>query len=214
MKNASLLLAVLGSALLASCANPLRSRDLGNAGVPAETLAQQVCSNCHGTNGNSVSPNFPNLAGQTKPYLAAQLRSFKERTRRDPAAVAYMWGLTRSLTDAQIDALAAYYAAQPARARPAAAGAASVEAGKQIYDHGVAGSTAPACAACHGVDAQGTEAAPRIAGQHAPYVARQLVVYRDTDERPDGAPMKAACGALGAQDIRDVAAFVQSRGEL
>jgi cytochrome c553 len=213
MKNAPLLLAVLGSALLASCANPMRSRDLGNAGVPAETLAQQVCSNCHGAAGNSVSPNFPNLAGQTKPYLAAQLRGFRERTRRDPAAVAYMWGLARSLTDSQIEGLAAYYAALPARAQQAAA-VASVEAGREIYARGVAGSTAPACAACHGMDAQGTEAAPRIAGQHATYVARQLVIYRDTDERPDGAPMKAACGALGAQDIRDVAAFVQSRGEL
>jgi cytochrome c553 len=214
MKNAPFLLAVLGSALLAGCANPTRSRDLANVGVSAETLVQQVCANCHGANGNSVSPNFPHLAGQTKAYLAAQLRSFKERTRRDPAAVAYMWGLTRSLTDAQIDGLAAYYTAQPARARPAATGIASVEAGREIYAHGVAGSTAPACAACHGVDAQGTEAAPRIAGQHAAYVARQLVIYRDTDERPDGAPMKAACGALEAQDIRDVAAFVERQGAL
>jgi len=214
MKNTYLLLAVLGAALLAGCANPTRSRDLANAGVTAETLAQQVCSNCHGANGNSVSPNFPNLAGQTKPYLAAQLRGFKERTRRDPAAVAYMWGLARSLTDAQIESLAAYYAALPARVQPAAAAVASVDAGREIYAHGVSGSTAPACASCHGADGQGTEAAPRIAGQHATYVARQLVIYRDTDERPDGAPMKAACGALGAQDIRDVAAFVQSRGDL
>jgi cytochrome c553 len=80
---------MLGVATLAvaGCANPGRSRDLGNPNIDATALAQQVCSNCHGMTGNAVSPNFPNLAGQVEPYVVAQLNSFKSRNRHDPAGL-------------------------------------------------------------------------------------------------------------------------------
>ena len=80
------------------CGSIDRSRDLGNPRVSAVTLAQQVCSTCHGVTGNAVSPNFPNLAGQVAPYLVAQLDGFKSHNRHDPAGFEYMWGLSRSLT--------------------------------------------------------------------------------------------------------------------
>ena len=54
---------------LAGCANPERSRDTADPHVPAITLAQQVCANCHGVTGVSTSPNFPNLAAQSPDYL-------------------------------------------------------------------------------------------------------------------------------------------------
>ena len=75
--------------------------------------------------GSSVSPNFPNLAGQIEPYFVAQLNGFKSHGRRDPAGFEYMWGLSRSLTDEQIKGLAAYYAGQtpvPQPSRAIAAG--------------------------------------------------------------------------------------------
>ncbi|MEO8397909.1 MAG: c-type cytochrome [Chloroflexota bacterium] len=50
---------------------------MSNPVVPAAVIAQQVCSNCHGADGNAESPNFPNLAGQQKPYPIAQLKGFK-----------------------------------------------------------------------------------------------------------------------------------------
>jgi cytochrome c553 len=114
--------AVLGLAaaaitLLAGCANTTRSRNLADPAVPAVALAQQVCANCHGLHGQAVSPNFPNLAGQPAEYLAVQLKAFRDHTRQEPPAEAYMWGIARSLSDAQIEDLASYYAGQPASSR-------------------------------------------------------------------------------------------------
>ena len=98
---------------LAGCADPSRSRNTADPQVPALALAQQVCSNCHGMTGVSISPTFPNLAAQTPAYLLAQLQGFKSHAREDPAGVDSMWGLSRSLGEDQMRGLAAYYAAQP-----------------------------------------------------------------------------------------------------
>ena len=65
------LLAVL--ALVSGCSNLERSRDLANPAVAPAVTAVQVCSICHGIDGNSVSPNFPRLAAQPAGYLVAQL---------------------------------------------------------------------------------------------------------------------------------------------
>jgi len=72
------------AALAAGCANLPRSRDLANPDVSGQTLAEQVCSNCHGVTGTATSPNVPNLAGQLDPYLVKQLKEFKSHSRSDP----------------------------------------------------------------------------------------------------------------------------------
>ena len=211
--NARLLLPALAAAALAAgCANPGRSRNLADPAVAATTLAQQVCSNCHGPNGHAVSPNFPNLAAQTEPYLTAQLDGFRSHDRRDPAGFEYMWGLSRSLSDAQIAGLAHYYAAQAPTTPVDDGNPARQAAGREIFEHGAAGGTVPACAGCHGPNGQGQATFPRLAGQHADYVVKQLVVFQRTDERPEGAIMKTVAHALSPQNIVDVAAYVQSLG--
>lgn len=198
------------AALAAGCSHLDRSRNLADPRVSAVTLAQQVCSNCHGVDGNAVSPNFPNLAGQVEGYLVAQLNGFKARGRRDPAGFEYMWGLSRSLSDAQIQGLATYYAAQAPVRQPLEASAAAARAGKSIFADGVPDRNAPACAGCHGATGQGQAAFPRLAGQHADYVVKQLVVFQRTDERPEGGIMKTVAHELTPADIANVAAYVQS----
>jgi cytochrome c553 len=210
MKHAALVLAFVGAALLCSCANPERSRDLANPAVSATTLALQVCSDCHGFKGNAVSPNFPNLAGQTPAYLAAQLRGFKSHDRQDPAGFEYMWGLSRSLTDGQIDGLASYYASQQPEQQPIEGDPSRMPAGRSIFEGGLPAHNVPACSACHGNQGQGTAAAPRIAGQHLNYIVKQLIVFQRTDERPEGAVMKAVAHELSADDVASVAAYAQS----
>lgn len=209
MKIATLTL-LAATVLTAGCVNPERSRDLGNPNIAGATLAQQVCANCHGVNGNTVSPNFPNLAGQTEPYLVAQLTGFRSHDRRDPAGFEYMWGLSRSLTDAQIKGLAAYYASQtPARPAPAR-DPHRFDVGKAIFEAGVPAKGVPACASCHGNQAQGNATFPRLAGQHADYIVKQLVVFQRTDERPEGAIMKTVAHELTRQNIDDVAGYLQA----
>jgi len=210
MKSAILNVAVVGLAVLAGCANPERSRDLGNPNVNAVTLAQQVCSNCHGLSGNSVSPNFPNLAGQPEPYIVAQLTGFRTHGRRDPAGFEYMWGLSRSLTDEQIKGLAAYYAAQQPMSVGVEGDRSRLDAGRSIFETGIASASVPACSSCHGPQGQGNAGFPRIAGQHADYIVKQLVVFQRTDERPEGSVMKTVAHSLTRENIADVAAYVQA----
>jgi cytochrome c553 len=203
-------LALGGALVVAGCANPSRSRDLGDPQVSGVTLAQQVCSNCHGLAGTSVSPNFPNLAGQTKAYTMAQLEGFKSHSRQDPAGFEYMWGLSRSLTPQQIEGLADYYAAQVPVPVSTEGHAARIAAGQAIFAAGVPAKGVPACAACHGAEAQGDGAVPRIASQHADYIVKQLEVFQRTDERPEGSVMKTVAHELTRTDIEYVAAYVQA----
>ena len=209
MKFATLALVGATAALSVGCANPDRSRDMANPAVSASTMVQQVCSNCHGMTGNSISPKFPNLAGQTAPYLVAQLNGFKSHSRRDPRGVEYMWGLSRSLTDEQIKGLADHYAGQ-APAAPSTEGDRSrLEAGKAIFVNGIANQGVPACATCHGAQAKGNATFPRLAGQHADYVVKQLEVFQGTNERPDGPMMKLVASKLTQENMQDVAAYLQ-----
>jgi cytochrome c553 len=208
MKTAWVMLAVALAGASGGCATVERSRNLHNAAVPGRTLAEQVCSNCHGLDGNSVSPNFPRLAGQSSAYLVSQLRQFRSHGRSDPAGFTYMWGLSRGLADAQIDELAKYFAGQAAT--PNAPGDTRLtERGRSIFEKGIPGFEVPPCFACHGPRGLGTEVYPRLAGQHADYVVKQLVVFQGTDERPEGAVMKTVSHLLTRQDMRAVADYVQ-----
>ena len=203
-------------ALAAGCANPERSRDVANPAVSGTVLAQQVCSMCHGLTGMAVSPNFPNLAGQTDVYLAGQLKNFRAQHRRDPAGFEYMWGLSHALTDTQIDGLAGYFAGSAPQRQPVEGEAARIAAGQLIFENGVPAKNVPACASCHGDKGQGNSIFPRLAGQHLDYLVKQLTVFQRTDERsdaqtvPTGAVMKTVAHELGKEDIANVAAYAQA----
>jgi cytochrome c553 len=137
----------------------------------------ETCGTCHGVNGRSVSPTFPNLAAQQAPYLELQLKSFKDQSRADPDAQAYMWGMASQLSDTTISALAGYFAAQPAA--PGRGGSSALIAqGKHLFEEGVPARQIPPCASCHGAHAEGMATFPRLAGQHAPYLLKQLLVIQ------------------------------------
>ncbi len=71
-----------------------------------KSKANAACFFCHGQKGVSSSPSFPNLAGQKEVYLIKQLKDFKTGARKDAA----MGNTAKTLTDADIANLAAYYA--------------------------------------------------------------------------------------------------------
>jgi cytochrome c553 len=211
MKTTLLLAAALAAIAGTGCANLERSRDLANPAVSGTTLAQQVCSTCHGVTGNAVSPNFPNLAAQRSAYVDAQLKGFRSHSRADPVGFEYMWGLSRHLTDAQIASLASYYEAQSLQPPPSAPGDATrVAAGGTIFRTGLPDKGVPACVGCHGDDGLGRDNIPRIAGQHADYIVKQLAVFQRSNDRPEGAVMKVVAHELSLDDVQNVAAFAQS----
>lgn len=144
----------------------------------AEKLAGTTCVACHGTAGRSTLSPFPSLAGQPAPYLEAQLKSFRDQKRADPDAQAYMWGLASQLNDSMISALAAYYAAQrPARGQPG--NSKLVAKGRVIYEKGMPEQGIPPCNVCHGANAEGKDIFPRLAGQHVPYLLKQILLIQN-----------------------------------
>ncbi len=174
------------------------------------TLAQQVCSLCHGVNGHSINPNFPNLAAQQPTYFMAQVKAFRAHGRLDPAGFEYMWGISRSLTDEQIKGLADYFSSQPPASITGATPPAAVMAdGKAIFENGVPDKGVPACMSCHGPQAQGNEQFPRLAHQHSDYLIKQLMVFQRTDERPEGSIMKVVAHELTGKNMQDVATYLQ-----
>ncbi|MDH5263657.1 MAG: c-type cytochrome [Betaproteobacteria bacterium] len=110
MNTRSLVLTLAVAAVGAGCAAPERSRNLNDPSIAPRTMAEQVCSTCHGIDGNAVLPVFPRLAGQVPDYTVGQLKAFRGHSRSDPAGFEYMWGLSRHLTDAQIEGLAGQHA--------------------------------------------------------------------------------------------------------
>jgi cytochrome c553 len=211
MKNEKHCLVFAIAILAAGCAPLERSRETANPKVPAPTLAQQVCSNCHGVDGNSESPNFPRLAGQTEDYLVEQLKSFRSKGRVDPAGFIYMWGLSQKLTDEQIKGLASYFGGQkPAPIVHRSGRAELVAEGKTIFEGGVAAKNVPPCAVCHGPQGHGNGQFPRLASQHANYLVKQLSAFQRAAVRPDGGVMKNISHDLSPQEIMAVASYAES----
>jgi cytochrome c553 len=176
-------------------------------GRPAHQLVESTCANCHGVSGRSTSPTFPNLAAQTAPYLQAQLHAFRDQTRADPDALSYMWGMASQLSDATIEAISTYYAAQaPSRAKT---GDTKLMArGKQIFEEGVSSQGIPACATCHGPQARGNNIFPRLAGQHADYLVKQALVIQSALR---AAPvMHEVIKDLSRDQMRAVATYLES----
>ena len=201
------------SVLLASwawCAAGAAAAQAQPAGADptSQKVAASICSACHGPTGVSASPLFPRLAGQQETYLAAQLRAFKAKTRGEQDAHDYMWGMATLLDESVIDGLARYYAAQ----KPAAGVAGNPEMiarGKVLYEKGDPAHSVVACSTCHGDAAQGNSIFPRLAGQHAAYVARQLdVIQRKFRDSPI---MHGVIKELDTDGMKAVAEYVQSR---
>jgi len=203
MPALALLLAAIG---LAACGGPGQGPQAAG-GPPDVADTVHVCSSCHGPGGHSISSTFPRLAGQQKDYLIAQLTAFRDRTRADPHAQTYMWGMAARLSDPTIAAVAAYYSAQPPVPgtpdnSPEAA------AGRKIYTEGISAEAVPACMLCHGAKGQGNSAIPRLAGQHRAYIERQLEAFASKARANE--IMHENSKNLTAEQIRDVAAYVRS----
>jgi cytochrome c553 len=200
----------LAGAFALSIATTAIAADEPDAGsmADAQQRAVGVCGSCHGVHGNSMQPKFPRLAGQNANYLATQLKAFRGQTRGDPDALGYMWGMASQLDDTSIDALAKYYSTQkPDRGR--SRDPASVARGREIYEHGIPAEGVPACASCHGPDAHGLADFPRLAGQHAQYVLKQLGSFQSNMRNV--AVMHGVAQNLRIAEMESVAAYLETQ---
>ena len=164
---------VLDASLRGSCARsprPLRGDQRIAQDEAAEAKAA-VCVACHGPNGNSPTPKFPILAGQTARYLYLQLQRLQGRPAQRAADVAVRAGPDR---DDMLD-LAAFFAAQRPRAP-----AFKVDPRRPC----ARGKPRPTrrCARCAtSAASQGQNEIPRVAGQHYDYIVKQLQDFKARD---------------------------------
>ncbi|WP_161864130.1 MULTISPECIES: c-type cytochrome [Pseudomonas] len=166
-----------------------------------------VCGACHGADGNSPAPNFPKLAGQGERYLLKQLHDIKSGVR----PVVEMTGMLDNLSDQDMADIAAYFASQ--KMSVGAADPKLVQRGEALFRGGKLEEGMPACTGCHSPDGAGLAAAgfPKLGGQHAQYVAKQLTDFREGNRTNDGDAMimRAIAAKLSNKDIEAVSSFIQ-----
>ena len=181
------------------------------AAAEAENLAYVKCQLCHGPQGHSISPIYPALAGQKAWYILEQLQLFKAQTRADPYARGYMWGIASNMSDTQMAALADYFSKQtPFVSAPApfVNVSAEVARGKSVYNDGVPANGVAPCSACHQADAGGSDQFPRLAGQHASYLIKQLIALRSGSR--EQVVMNGIVAPLQDADLKAVAYYLES----
>ena len=167
-----------------------------------------VCAACHGMDGNSNGPEWPNLAGQHESYIVKQLKAFKSGQRNN----ALMTPQAQVLSDQDMEDLAAYFSSQ--KGKGGEAEPSKVAAGQQIYQGGLAANKATACMACHGPDGRGNLPAgyPSLRGQRSAYVVLQLQNYKNgsrTTDKAQGNIMQSEASKLSDDQIKAVAAYIQ-----
>ena len=183
----------------AASAAPLAAADLARA---AE-IVEGKCAICHGVDGESSSPLFPRLSAQHARYIERQLSDYQSGRRKNDT----MQSMVADLAPADMRLIGAYFQSKPAEAHPVA-DPELAEVGRYLYQRGNPLSGVAACAACHGADGQGNERMPRVGGQHAQYVERQLKAFSKRERTNDNAVMHTVAAKLTELEVKAVAAFI------
>jgi cytochrome c553 len=176
----------------------------------ASQTATQVCSACHGADGNSATPANPTIAGQPAEYITEQLMNFKSGVRNNPI----MGSIAGTLSSEDMRALGIYFSQQQPKGQ-AVKDAALALAGQKLYRGGNAGAGVPACSACHLPDGIGTPSRyPRIGGQYADYVYAQLKAFKAGERGMDkegkdanGKVMAQIAGRMSDHEMQAVAQY-------
>lgn len=169
----------------------------------AEDIVQGKCFICHGVAGESSSPVFPRLAGQNPAYVARQLADYKSGKRKSST----MQPMVDDLSNDDFKALGAYFGSRPTVGH-AVADADLAQMGRRVFLSGNPASGVAACATCHGPNAHGTDALPRLAGQHAQYIENQLRQFNTRERTNDNAVMHGIANRLTELESKSVAAYL------
>jgi cytochrome c553 len=188
MGSAGKLVTIL-AALLAGAAPAL-------AAEPSETLAP--CLSCHGAEGQSATANVPSLGAQREAYTIIQLFLFREKMRvAEP-----MNDMAKELSDDDLRAMAATFAALPAPKPPAEPGDPARLAGAApliAQNH---------CNICHRADFSGQENVPRIADQREDYLLKTLRDYKSGARHGYEPTMAETLQTVGDAELVELAYYL------
>jgi cytochrome c553 len=160
----------------------------------------EACTFCHGANGNSLHQGYPALAGQPAAYLISQLRRFASGQRSNPN----MSPLAMTLSDAEIDLLAEYFA------RQSVAENRSIKPDPQMQDRGKKLVESGGCAACHGARLTGQGQFARLAGQGAEYLRKQLDEFAAGKRTDPTGTMNNLAAAASSEEREAMAVYLAS----
>jgi cytochrome c553 len=166
------------------------------ASAQARDIAS-FCANCHGDTGISKFPEVPNLAGQNPIYLLTQMDKFQTGARKNE----FMQKLIKVLSDKDRANLVVFYANSdviPSLKNPGP----HVTRGEKDFT--------TLCVRCHGPQARGGEAIPRLAGQQAQYLKLSIDRYRSVSGERIFAPMTEATSQIPANDVGALVDYLSS----
>ncbi len=175
-----------------------------------QKIANKVCAGCHNSDGNSIIPSNPILAGQHAEYITKQLINFKSQD-NNPAKrkSSVMEAMASPLSNEDMHNLGSYYAQQ--KPNPTAAkDKILAKQGEQIYRGGNLDSNLPACSGCHSPNGSGIPPHyPRLAGQHSEYTVTQLRAFRTEQRANDtNSVMRVIVSRMSEKEIQAVAEFI------
>jgi cytochrome c553 len=191
--------------------SPTRQPDLGRGAVIAAQgvpTGVPACAQCHAYNGGSDgSGAFPRIAGQSRSYLAKELRDYASGVRLN----AVMAPIAKALSSDDIADVTAYYASSNAPYLPLASpNPALIKRGEQLAKIGDAARELQSCDNCHGPGGAGEPPAiPYLAGQYARYIAFQLTMWKRGFRNNSPDAMAEVAKRLDQQEIAAVAAYFQ-----
>jgi cytochrome c553 len=162
-----------------------------------------LCEVCHQPNaGGSPDGAIPNLAGQQRRYLEKRLALFRSGAREDTAMLVHpIFGDQHNIA-----AVASYLSGLEANPNPVKGSGEHLRVGQELYAH--------ICAACHGVDGRGEQEhrVPRIAGQHYPYLRRQIEVAAGLHKDLAPPEMTSALRGMRPQETDALADYISRLG--
>ena len=171
------------------------------ADIAAGEKKAAVCAACHGEAGNSSNPQWPSLAQQPAQFISTSLFMFREGNRKNDL----MTPMAKPLSNAEMNDLAAYFAAQKAAPPKHQSKPESVAAGPGLAKKFN-------CSQCHGPQLLGQQHIPRLAGQQYEYLLAQLRAFKAQKRADIDGNMTSAAQALSAQDIEVLADFLAGIG--
>jgi len=190
-------IALFGVVALAACTT---AHAVGDA--EAGKQKSQACVACHGPQGVSQNPQFPNLAGQVEGYIATQLKNFKSGARNN----AIMKGIVAGLSPEDMQDLDAYFTSLD-RPTVTAKDPELVQLGEHVYRGGNIKTGVSACMSCHGPTGAGIPPHyPSVAGQVPAYIEAQLLAFKRGDRQNE--IMSSIAFRMSEKEIKAVAEYM------
>jgi cytochrome c553 len=153
----------------------------------------QVCTSCHGENGQPIDATIPIIWGQTEYFLTKQLHDYKTADRDNVVMASF----AKRLTQAELRPAAQYFSKKPWPARTAPVAAVAPPDGIAV------------CQICHQPNFVGALPAPRLAGQSYEYLVEAMRTFAD-GERTNNMDMVKIMQELSPAQRDAIARYISS----